>query len=86
LKYRVIIEPPAFSAPQEASQLDFRVAVPANWVGRLVAVDHHGNVHEPDRTSMTSLRDAAGDGWRGEMTTFNRLARSHIKESRFFLL
>jgi predicted Ser/Thr protein kinase len=129
----------AFSAPQEASQLDFRVAVPANewqdtdagwewkgriprhpervirrsgqqaevlltqaednsngalivwvtrsfpanWAGRLVAVDHDGNVHEPDRSYMSSLRDTAVAGWRGEMTTFNGLVLSQIKELRF---
>jgi len=54
---------------------------PKVWVGRMVAVDEAGAVHEPiPRT--TSLIDVAAVGWQFRSETFNKLSPSQIKEFR----
>ena len=58
-------------------------SIPAEWVGRLVAVDDAGVVHLPT-VDTTQLRDPAPLGaWRGDDVTFKGLSASRIKELRF---
>ena len=54
---------------------------PKEWVGRIVAVDGSGVVHEP-APETTSLNDVARPVYQFRRETFNGLAGSQIKEFR----
>jgi len=53
---------------------------PKDWVGRVVAVDVSGVVHESD-PAMTSLKDAVA-AYEGQSEKFSKLPPSRIKELR----
>jgi hypothetical protein len=64
----------------------FSRSFPADWVGRIVAVDEGGVIHVPDGNifNKTMLQDAKiTRGPRGECVSFTGLVSSHIKELRF---
>jgi serine/threonine protein kinase len=54
---------------------------PKDWVGRVVAVDESGAVHE-SLPATTSLRDVAAHNWQFQTETFSKLPPSRIKDFR----
>jgi serine/threonine protein kinase len=58
---------------------------PAEWVGRLVAVDEKGIVHEPtgNMVNRTTLMNASTEGLRAYTVSFEGLDPARIREFRF---
>lgn len=67
----------------DATSVDWVIrSFPKDWVGRVIAVDVSGVVHEPFPAN-TSLKDVGFvAGWRYQHETFNELPPSRIKEFR----
>lgn len=68
--------------PDDGTSVDWtRRSFPKDWVGRVVAVDGSGVVHEPV-PATTSLKDVMAWGWQGQSETFSNLPPARVKELR----